>query len=134
MPQYIVTLLLSFDVVLETIPCGDTNYSEYFDTTTDVDYKLLYPFVEAMTKGQRAMAVSGQVHSVLVYNSVEISDEELEAKLAETEEDLEPLSVYFGTDMNLLDGAVGVTSDALREEAATGNNRPYCLLHRQYGR
>ncbi len=133
MPQYIVTLLLGFDVILETIPCGDTNYSDYFDTTTDVDYKLLYPFVDAMTEGQRAMAVSGQIHSVLVYNAVEMSDEELEAQLAETEKDYEPLSVYFGTDMNLLEGAVGVTSDALREEAATGNNWFACFTGNMAG-
>ena len=130
-PKYTATLLLSFDMILESIPCGDTNYSDYFETATDVDYKLLYPFVEAMTEGQRAMAVSGQIHSVLVYNSVEMSDEELNAKLKETEEGLEPMSVYFGTDMNLLKGAVAVTSDALREEAATGNNWFACFTGNQ---
>lgn len=131
MPQYIVTLLLGFDIILESIPCGDTNYSDYFETTTDVDYKLLYPFVEAMTEGQRAMAISGQLHSVLVYNAVEMTDEELEAKLAEAEKDYEPLSVYFGTDMNLLKGAVGVTSEAIREEAATGNQWFACFTGNQ---
>ncbi len=130
-PKYTATLLLSFDYILESIPCGDTNYSDYFETATDVDYKLLYPFVEAMTEGQRAMAVSGQLHSVLVYNSVEMSDEELEAKLAETEKNLEPLSVYLGTDMNLLEGAVAVTSDALREEAASGNQWFACFTGNQ---
>ena len=130
-PQYIVTLLLGFDIILESIPCGDTNYSDYFETTTDVDYKLLYPFVEAMTEGQRAMAISGQLHSVLVYNAVEMTDEELEAKLAEAEKDYEPLSVYFGTDMNLLKGAVGVTSEAIREEAATGNQWFACFTGNQ---
>ena len=133
MPEYIVTLLLSFDVVLETIPCGETNYSDYFENATDVDYKLLYPFVEAMTEGQRAMAVSGQIHSVLVYNAVEMSDADLEAKLAEAEKDYEPLSVYFGTDMNLLEGAVGVTSDALREEAASGNQWFACFTGNMAG-
>ena len=132
-PKYTATLLLSFDYILESIPCGDTNYSDYFETATDVDYKLLYPFVEAMTEGQRAMAVSGQIHSVLVYNAVEMSDADLEAKLAEAEKDYEPLSVYFGTDMNLLEGAVGVTSDALREEAATGNNWFACFTGNMAG-
>ena len=127
MPEYIMTLVLSFDVVLKSIPCGDTNYSEYFETTTDVDYNLLYPFVDAMTEGQRAMATAGQIHSVLVYNAVEMSDEELESELAELEENLEPMSVYFGTDMTLLEGAVAVTSDALREEAATGNQWFACF-------
>ena len=133
MPIYIVTLLGSFDLVLASIPCGDTNYRDYFENATDVDYELLYPFVEAMTAGQKAMAVSGQVHSVLVYNAVEMSDEELEAKLKETEENLEPMSVYFGTDMNLLDGAVAVTSDALREEAASGNSWFACFTGNMAG-
>ena len=133
MPEYIATLLLSFDVALETIPCGDSNYSDYFETTTDVDYKVLYPFVEAMTEGQRAMATSGQIHSVLVYNSVEMSDEELNTQLAEIEKEYEPLSVYFGTDMNLLDGAIGVTSDALREEAASGNQWFACFTGNMAG-
>ncbi|MEE0968566.1 MAG: hypothetical protein U0M06_04250, partial [Clostridia bacterium] len=133
MPTYIVTLLGSFDLVLASIPYGETNYREYFENATDVDYKLLYPFVEAMTEGQRAMAVSGQLHSVLVYNAVEMSDEELEAKLKETEEGLEPLSVYLGTDMNLLEGAVAVTSDALREEASSGNSWFACFTGNMAG-
>ena len=127
LPQYTLSLILSLDVVLKSIPCGDTNYSDYFASTADPDYKKLYPFVDAMTEGQRAMAVSGQVHSVLVYNAVEMSDEELEAELTELEETYDPKSVYFGTDMNLLEGAVAVTSDAIREEAATGNQWFACF-------
>ena len=133
LPQYTLSLILSLDVVLKSIPCGDTNYSDYFASTADPDYKKLYPFVDAMTEGQRAMAVSGQVHSVLVYNAVEMSDEELEAELTELEETYEPKSVYFGTDMNLLEGAVAVTSDALREEAATGNQWFACFTGNMAG-
>ena len=132
-PSYIVSLLSSFDLILSTIPCGDSNYSEYFETATEIDHTLLYPFIDAMTDGQLAMAVSGQVHSVLVYNAIEMSDEELEAELAETEENLEPMSVYLGTDMNLLDGAVAVTSDAIREEAATGNSWFACFTGNMAG-
>ena len=133
MPEYIATLLLSFDLILASIPYGESNYSEYFETTEKVDYSALYPFVEAMTAGQRAMATSGQLHSVLVYNAVEMSDDELQAELAEIEEGFEPLSVYLGTDMNLLEGALGVTSDALREEAATGNNWFACFTGNMAG-
>ena len=133
LPQYTLSLILSLDVILKSIPCGDTNYSDYFASTADPDYKKLYPFVDAMTEGQRAMAVSGQIHSVLVYNAVEMSDEELEAELTELEETYDPKSVYFGTDMNLLDGAVAVTSDALREEAATGNNWFACFTGNMAG-
>ena len=131
MPEYIVTLLLSFNMILESIPCGDTNYSDYFASTAAPDYKKLYPFIDAMTAGQSAMAVSGQIHSVLVYNAVEMSDEELEAELTAVEENLDPMSVYFGTDMNLLEGAIGVTSDAIREEAATGNQWFACFTGNQ---
>ena len=133
LPQYTLSLILSLDVVLKSIPCGDTNYSDYFASTADPDYKKLYPFVDAMTEGQRAMAVSGQVHSVLVYNAVEMSDEELEAELTELEETYDPKSVYFGTDMNLLEGAVAVTSDAIREEAATGNQWFACFTGNMAG-
>ena len=133
LPQYTLSLILSLDVILKSIPCGDTNYSDYFASTADPDYKKLYPFVDVMTEGQRAMAVSGQVHSVLVYNAVEMSDEELEAELTELEESLEPKSVYFGTDMNLLEGAVAVTSDAIREEAASGNQWFACFTGNMAG-
>ena len=133
MPQYILSLMLGLDVILQSIPCGDSNYSEYFASTTNIDHKLLYPFIHAMTEGQRAMAVSGQIHSVLVYNAVEMSDEELEAELAATEENLEPMSVYFGTDLELLEGAVAVTSDALREEAASGNQWFACFTGNMAG-
>ena len=133
LPQYTLSLILSLDVILKSIPCGDTNYSDYFASTADPDYKKLYPFVDAMTEGQRAMAVSGQVHSVLVYNAVEMSDEELEAELTELEETYDPKSVYFGTDMNLLEGAVAVTSDAIREEAASGNQWFACFTGNMAG-
>ena len=125
--QYTASLILGFDHLLETIPCGESNYGEYFETNISVDYSLLYPFVAAMTPGQRAMAVSGQLHSVLIYNAVEMSDEELNEQFAEAEEGFEPLSVYLGTDMDLLEGAIGVTSNALREEAATGNDWFACF-------
>ena len=121
MPTYTFLLSGSFDKVLEDIPMGESNYSEYFDKNAITDYSCVYPFVDAMTPGQLAMAVSGQLHAVLVYNVIEMSDEEMEAKLLEVEQKYEPLSVYSGTNMDLLDGALGVTSDALREEAATGN-------------
>ena len=130
-PEYIASLLVGFDHVLKSIPYGDSNYSEYFETTTDIDYAVLYPFVEAMTAGQRAMAVSGQLHSVLVYNAVEMTDEELDEKLKENEKDLKPLSVYLGTDMNAFNGALAVTSDAIREEAATGNSWFACFTGNQ---
>jgi hypothetical protein len=51
-----------------------------------------------------------------------MSDEEIEEKLAKTEETLEEMSVYFGTNMDLVNGSIGVTNDALREEAATGHH------------
>ena len=133
LPQYTLSLILSLDVILKSIPCGDTNYSDYFASTANPDYKKLYPFVDAMTEGQIAMAVSGQIHSVLVYNAVEMSDEELEAELTELEETYDPKSVYFGTDMNLLEGAVAVTSDAIREEAASGNQWFACFTGNMAG-
>ena len=128
MPRYTYTLALAFDEILKDIPMGESNYSEFFDKTAVTDYSVVYPFVDAMTPGQLAMAVSGQLHSVLVYNAVEMSDEELEAKLSEVEQSYEPMSVYFGTNMDLLEGAVGVTSEALREEAATGNKWASCVM------
>ena len=130
-PQYTATLVYSLNVILSEIPYGESNYYEYFNDMTKVDYSILYPFVDAMTPGQRAMATSGQLHSVLVYNAVEMSDEELNEQLQEAEKAYEPISVYLGTDMNLLEGAVGVTSDALREEAATGNQWFACFTGNQ---
>ena len=130
-PQYTATLVYSLNVILNEIPYGESNYYEYFKDATKVDYSILYPFVAAMTPGQRAMATSGQLHSVLVYNAVEMSDEELNEQLQKVEKDYEPISVYLGTDMNLLEGAVGVTSDALREEAATGNQWFACFTDNQ---
>ena len=127
MPRYTITLLMAFDEILKDIPMGESNYSEYFDKKTVTDYSVLYPFVDAMTPGQKAMAVSGQLHAVLVYNCVEMDDAELEEKLNELEKGFEPMSVCLGTDMELLDGPVGVTSNALREQAATGKQWFACF-------
>ena len=126
-PQYTALILMAFDEILKDIPKGDSNYSEYFDKKNVTEYSALYPFVDAMTPGQKAMAVSGQLHAVLTYNVVEMSDTELENELNKLEENYEPLSVYLGTDMDLLEGAVGVTSEALREQAATGNQWFACF-------
>ena len=126
-PQYTALILMAFDEILKDIPKGDSNYSEYFNKKNITDYSVLYPFVDAMTPGQKAMAVSGQLHAVLTYNVVEMSDTELENELNKLEENYEPLSVYLGTDMDLLEGAVGVTSEALREQAATGNQWFACF-------
>ena len=126
-PQYTALILMAFDEILKDIPKGDSNYSEYFNKKNITDYSVLYPFVDAMTPGQKAMAVSGQLHAVLTYNVVEMSDTELENELNKLEESYEPLSVYLGTDMDLLEGAVGVTSEALREQAATGNKWFACF-------
>ena len=124
MPTYNLTLLMAFDEVLKSIPYGEgSNYSEYFDKSAVTDYSVLYPFVDAMTPGQKAMALAGQLHAVLVYNCVEMSDEDIENEFNKIEEDSEPLSVYLGTNMDILEGAIGVTSDAIREEASTG--RPW---------
>ena len=127
LPSYTHTLLAAFDEILKDIPMGESNYSEHFNKSSVTDYSVLYPFVDAMTPGQKAMAVSGQLHAVLVYNAVEMSDGELEEDLNSIESSFEPMSVYFGTDMDVLGGAVGVTSNALREQAATGNQWYVCF-------
>ena len=132
MPTYTYVLSGSFDKILKDIPMGESNYSEYFDKNAITDYSCVYPFVDAMTPGQLAMAVSGQLHAVLVYNAVEMSDEELEAQLSELEENYEPLSVYSGTNMDIMEGSLGVTSEALREEAATGNSWSSALASAMY--
>ena len=71
MPRYTITLIMAFEQILKDIPCGEGgNYGEYFNKKSITDYSVFYPLVEAMTPGQKAMAVSGQLHSVLVYNAV----------------------------------------------------------------
>ena len=124
--KYTATLIMGFEELLATIPYGDTNYNELL-SKTNVDYTSVYPLIDAMTPGQRAMAVSGQLHSVFVYNAVELSDAEVAEKIAEIEKEYEPMSVYHGTDMTLIEGAIGVTSDAIREEAATGQPWQGCI-------
>lgn len=126
-PRYNYTMLLSFDEILKSIAYGESNYSELFASEQEPDLSVLYPLVEAMTPGQRAMACNGQLNAVLVYSVIEKDDAELEAELTAIEEETEPLSVYLGTDMSLIDGAVGVTSDALAYESSTGNKWFACF-------
>lgn len=124
-----ITSSIAVKEILSKIPYGETNYAEYLDSVelSTIDPSVVYPIIEAMTEGQRKLLTLGQLTSVFLYDVVESDDEEIEAQLAEIEKDYEPLSVYLGTDMEIFEGACAVTSDALRNEAATGDSWSYAM-------
>ena len=114
---------VAFKLAFDSLTYKDSTYGEYLAKSPEVtDYSVFYPILEAMTPGQRALVPFGQSISLLIYDAVSKSDDDLETELQAIEEQFEPISVYLGTDMSIFEGSFAVTTDALRSEAATGQN------------
>lgn len=120
MPLQTLSVVTSIEIMLSTTPYGDTNYYEYATKTASVDYSAYFPFVEAMTPGQRALTDDGQFISVLLYDAVDLPQEEIDEKLNSMESEALVQSVYLGTDLELFEGSFAVTEGAIHREKATG--------------
>ena len=121
--QVIAAKYVAFAVVFESLPYKDSTYGKFLEENPTVtDYSVFYPVIEAMTPGQRALVPFGQSISLLIYDTITKTNEDLEAELQKVEAEFDPISVYLGTDLSIFDGSFAVTNDALRAEGATGKN------------
>ena len=83
---------------------------------------MFYPIIEALTPAQRILVEYGQLAEIVIYDTIRKSDEDIESKLKEVEEEFGEISVYHGTDLEAFNGSFAVTDDAMRVEAATGQS------------
>ena len=121
--QAVAAKYVAFKISLEALPYKDSTYGEYLAANPEItDYSVFYPIIEAMTPGQLALVPFGQSISLIIYDAIAKTDEDLEAELAKVENEFDPISVYLGTDLSIFEGSFAVTNDALRAEGATGTN------------
>ena len=114
---------VAFRSLIESYPYGDTTYGEYLQSKNYItDYSVFYPIIEALTPAQRILVEYGQLAEIVIYDTIRKSDEDIESKLKEVEEEFGEISVYHGTDLEAFNGSFAVTDDAMRVEAATGQS------------
>lgn len=120
LPAQTLYTVVAVEGILSNIPYKDTNLLDYMGSTASPDYSAFYPIVEVLTKGQRALAETGQIVPVLLYDEVEMTQEDIEAQLLDIEETYSPQSVYLGADMELYEGSFALTKSAVNHETSTG--------------
>lgn len=120
LPAQSLVQIASIELMLTSLDYKDTNCYEYVTSKKSVDYSVYYPLIAVMTEGQKALTKSGQFISVLVYDEVDLSADDIEEKLSDIESKYSPQSVFLGTDMELFDGSFAVTEGAINRESSTG--------------
>ena len=122
------TLQNSLDVskafleLLKEIPMGETTLGDYVMGAAIIEENKLYPVVAAGTQAEQLLMEYHSLYEVLLYDVLEMSNEELEAALQGLEANVAPLSVYHGVQNDLVSGTIGVTGDAEAYSNASGKS------------
>ena len=112
----------AFLELLKEIPMGDTTLGDYVMGAAVIEESKLYPIVAAGTQAEQLLMEYHSLYEVLLYDVLEMSNEELETALQALENDVEPLSVYHGVQNDLVSGTIGVTGDAETYSSASGKS------------
>lgn len=120
--QNTLNMSKAFLELLKEIPMGETTLGDYIMNTPVLDENKFYPIVAAGSEAERLMMEYHSLYSVLLYDVIEMSGEDLEAALKALETEVEPLSVYHGVQNELASGTIGVTGDAESYSNASGKN------------
>jgi hypothetical protein len=112
----------AFLELLKEIPMGDTTLGDYVMSAPVIEENKLYPIVAAGTDAERLLMEYHSLYSVLLYDVLSLTGEELEKALLELEADVEPLSVYHGVQNDLVSGTIGVTGDAEMYSNSSGKS------------
>ena len=90
-------------------------------TLNKEDYSSLYPLVAALNEGQVAMTKVAHFYDVVRYSMTLESNEEIEAALAELQEEYGeyPFNIYTGVDRTIYHDTFALTSEAYRADAFT---------------
>ena len=112
----------AFLELLKEIPMGETTLGDYVMNTPVIEEAKLYPIVAAGTEAERILMEYHSLYEVLLYDVLEMNNEDLEAALQELEAEVDPLSVYHGVQNDLVSGTIGVTGDAESYSNASGKS------------
>ena len=108
--------------LLKEIPMGETTLGDYIMNTPVLDENKFFPVVDAGTDAERLLMEYHSLYNVLLYDTLSLAGEALENALKELESEVEPLSVYYGVQNELVSGTIGVTGDAETYSNASGKS------------
>ena len=99
------------------------------------DVSKLYPLVDALNDGQKAMTKVAHFYDVVRYSMSDFPEEIIDKKISELEEVyLEyPFNIYTGVDRSIFRGTYALTSEAYRANAYTESGFDAYLTSGLYG-
>ena len=116
-------------LVLSEIKIDDTTLADIvtgdkFDLSDPDDRAVLYPVIDAMSEGQRALLPYADIGQMLITGKLDADGwKETADEIADTLKDSEPVSVYSDVDRSVFDpDGVALTSEARKIQSATGSS------------
>ena len=98
---------------------GKTLYEFCTEYTKGQDISVLYPLVDALNDGQRAMTYVSHYYDVVRYSMSSLPTELIEEELTELEKTYtdNPFNIYEGVDRTIYNGTFALTSEAYRADS-----------------
>ena len=98
---------------------GETLYEFCVQYTQDQDTSVLYPLVDALNDGQRAMTYVAHYYDVVRYSMSSLPTELMKEELTELEKTYtdNPFNIYEGVDRTIYNGTFALTSEAYRADS-----------------
>lgn len=112
----------AFLELLKEIPKGDTTLGDYVMDAPVLEAKDFFPIVAAGSEAEVKAMEYGSLYALLLYDVLEKDITAIEASLEEIEAEIEPMSVFFGVQNDLVSGTIGVTGNAEAAGNATGES------------
>ena len=104
---------------------GKTLYDFCLEYNSSIsDHSNLYPLVDALNDGQKAITTACHYYDVVRYSMSDSPEELIDSKITELEEKYteSSIDVYLGVDRTLFTGSFALTTDAYRADAYTGSS------------
>ena len=98
---------------------GKTLYEFCLQYTSKQDTSVLYPLVDALNDGQRAMSYVAHYYDVVRYSMSSLPTKLMEEELTKLEETYgdNPFNIYEGVDRTIYNGTFALTSEAYRADS-----------------
>ena len=104
---------------------GKTLYEFCLEYNSSIsDHSNIYPLVDALNDGQKAMTKVCHYYDVVRYSMSDSPEELIDSKITELEKKYteSSINVYLGVDRTLYNGSFALTNDASRADAYTGSS------------
>ena len=103
---------------------GKTLYEFCLEYDSSTDHSNIYPLVDALNDGQKAMTNVLHYYDVVRYSMSDSPEELIDSKISELEKKYTASSVdvFLGVDRTIYTGSFALTSKAFRADAYTGSS------------